>query len=129
MLVSKRREPSPLKARRDRPADQAWLCSRIVLCVGNALRYEGPHLPDARAGRARLPWLGLIMVAAILRARVLTAHLLPLAAGFKQSKFRPQGREGAQEKLEDFCRVLEEALAITNKDLDRLILARERWVG
>ena len=44
----------------------------------------------------RLPWLGLIMAAAILRARGLTAHLLPLAAGFKQSKFRPQGREGAR---------------------------------
>ncbi len=73
----------------------------------------------------RLPWLGLIMAAAILRARGLTAHLLPLAAGFKQSKFRPQGREGAREKLEGFCQVLEEALAIANKDLDRLILARE----
>jgi len=73
----------------------------------------------------RLPWLGLIMAASILRARGLTAHLLPLAAGFKQSKFRPQGREGALEKLEGFCRVLEEALEIANKDLDRLILARE----
>ncbi|WP_445504284.1 RHE_PE00001 family protein [Microvirga sp. G4-2] len=73
----------------------------------------------------RLPWLGLIMAAAILRARGLTSHLLPLAAGFKQSKFRPQGREGAREKLDGFCQVLEEALAIANKDLDRLILARE----
>ncbi|QRM36227.1 DUF1612 domain-containing protein (plasmid) [Microvirga sp. VF16] len=73
----------------------------------------------------RLPWLGLTMAAAILRARGLTHHLLPLAAGFKQSKFRPQGREGAEEKLEGFCRVLEEALAIAHKDLDRLILARE----
>jgi hypothetical protein len=51
----------------------------------------------------RLPWLGLIMAASILRARGLTNHLLPLAAGFKQSKFRPQGREGAAEKLEGFC--------------------------
>ena len=74
---------------------------------------------------ARLPWLGLIMAAAILRARGLTHHLLPLAAGFKQSKFRPQGREGAREKLEGFCQVLEEALSIAHKDLDRLILARE----
>jgi len=73
----------------------------------------------------RLPWLGLIMAAAILRARGLTSHLLPLAAGFKQSKFRPQGREGALEKLEGFCTVVEEAVAIGNKDLDRLILARE----
>ncbi len=73
----------------------------------------------------RLPWLGLIMAAAILRARGLTSHLLPLAAGFKQSKLRPQGREGAREKLEGFCQVLEEALAIANRDLDRLILARE----
>lgn len=45
----------------------------------------------------RLPWLGLTMAAAILRARGLTNHLLPLAAGFKKSKFRPQGREGAKE--------------------------------
>jgi hypothetical protein len=74
---------------------------------------------------SRLPWLGLIMAASILRARGLTSHLLPLAAGFKQSRFRPQGREGAREKLEGFCQVLEEALAIANKDLDRLILARE----
>ncbi|WP_445505337.1 RHE_PE00001 family protein [Microvirga sp. G4-2] len=73
----------------------------------------------------RLPWLGLIMAATILRSRGLTHHLLPLAAGFKQSKFRPQGREGAREKLEGFCQVLEEALAIANRDLDRLILARE----
>jgi hypothetical protein len=72
-----------------------------------------------------LPWLGLIMAAAILRARGLTTHLLPLAAGFKQSKFRPQGREGAAEKLEGFCQVLEEALSIAHKYLDRLILARE----
>jgi len=73
----------------------------------------------------RLPWLGLIMAAAILRARGLTSHLLPLAAGFKQSRFRPQGREGALEKVEGFCTVVEEAVAIANKDLDRLILARE----
>ena len=73
----------------------------------------------------RLPWLGLIMAASILRARGLTGHLLPLAAGFKQSKFRPQGREGAAEKLEGFCQVLEEALVLAHKDLDRLILARE----
>jgi hypothetical protein len=35
------------------------------------------------------------------------------------------GREGAREKLEGFCQVLEEALVIAHKDLDRLILARE----
>ena len=57
----------------------------------------------------RQPWLGFTMAASILRARGLTSHLLPLAAGFKQSKFRPQGREG-QEKLQGFCSVLEEAL-------------------
>src|SRR5688500_8284851 len=37
----------------------------------------------------------------------------------------PQGREGARERLEGFCQVLEEALSIARKDLDRLILARE----
>ncbi len=73
----------------------------------------------------RQPWLGLTMAAAILRARGLTSHLLPLAAGFKQSKFRPQGREGSREKLDGFCQVIEEAVVIANKDLDRLILARE----
>ena len=73
----------------------------------------------------RQPWLGLTMAASILRARGLTNHLLPLAAGFKQSKFRPQSREGAKEKLDGFCSVIEEALTIANKDLDRLILARE----
>jgi hypothetical protein len=49
-----------------------------------------------------------IMAASIVRARGLTSHLLPLAAGFKQSRFRPQGREGAREKLEGFYQVLEE---------------------
>jgi hypothetical protein len=34
-------------------------------------------------------------------------------------------REGAAEKLEGFCQVLEEALSIAHKDLDRLILARK----
>ncbi|MBF9235693.1 DUF1612 domain-containing protein [Microvirga sp. BT350] len=74
---------------------------------------------------ARQPWLGLIMAGAILRARGLTNHLLPLAAGFKQSKFRPQGRESALEKIEGFCQIVEEAVAVGTKDLDRLILARE----
>jgi hypothetical protein len=74
---------------------------------------------------ARQPWLGLTMAAAILRARGLTNHLLPLAAGFKQSKFRPQGREGSLEIVEGFCQVLDEALSLAHKDLDRLILARE----
>lgn len=50
----------------------------------------------------RLPWLGLIMAAAVLRGRGLAAHLLPLAAGFKQSRCRPQGREGAADKLVGF---------------------------
>ena len=48
-----------------------------------------------------------------------------LAAGFKQSKFRPQGREGILEKLQGFCQVLEEAVEIANKDLERLILAQQ----
>jgi hypothetical protein len=43
----------------------------------------------------------------------------------KQSRFRPRGREGALEKLEGFCMVTEEAIAISHKDLDRLILACE----
>jgi hypothetical protein len=63
------------------------------------------------------------MAASILRARGVTNHLLPLAAGFKKSKFRPQGREGAKEKLDGFCQVLEEALVIANNDLDRLFLS------
>jgi hypothetical protein len=45
--------------------------------------------------------------------------------GFKQSKFRPQGKEGAAEKLDGFCSVIEEVLALAGRDLDRLILARE----
>jgi len=73
----------------------------------------------------RQPWLGLTMAASILRARGVANHLLPLAAGFKKSKFRPQGREGILEKLQGFCQVLEEAVEIANKDLERLILARE----
>jgi len=63
----------------------------------------------------RFPWLRLTMAASILRARGLTNHLLPLAAGFKQSKFRPQGREGAKEKLDGFCSVIEEALEIAKR--------------
>jgi len=75
--------------------------------------------------RTWLPWLRLIMAAAILRARGLTSCLPPLAAGFKQSKFRLQRRERARETLEGFCQGLEEALMIPNKDLNRLILARD----
>lgn len=73
----------------------------------------------------RQPWLGLTMAASILRARGVTNHLLPLAAGFKKSNFRPQGREGILEKLQGFCQVLEESVEIANKDLERLILARD----
>ncbi|WP_244627353.1 DUF1612 domain-containing protein [Microvirga tunisiensis] len=65
------------------------------------------------------------MAASILRARGVTNHLLPLAAGFKKAKFRPQGREGILEKLQGFCQVLEESVEIANKDLERLILARD----
>ena len=34
-------------------------------------------------------------------------------------------QQSPAEKLEGFCQVLEEALSIAHKDLDRLILARE----
>lgn len=57
--------------------------------------------------------------------RGLTNHLLRRAAGFKRSMFRPRGREGVNEKLEGFCWALEEAFAIANRDLYRLLLARE----
>jgi len=73
----------------------------------------------------RLPWLGLILAGAILRGRGLTTHLLPLAAGFKQARLRPRRRAGALETLEGFCTVVEEAVAIRSRDLDRLRLARE----
>lgn len=46
------------------------------------------------------------MAAVILRVRGLTSRLLQTAAGFKQSKFRPWRREGADERLEGFCQVL-----------------------
>ncbi len=65
------------------------------------------------------------MAGAILQARGLTNHLLPPAVAFKQPKFRPRDRAGILEKLEGFCPVVEEAVAIDNKNLDRLILARE----
>ena len=35
------------------------------------------------------------------------------------------GQRGAEEKLDGFCSVIEEALAVAGKDLDRLILVRE----
>ena len=43
----------------------------------------------------RQPWLGLIVAAAILRARGLTGHLLPLVTGYRASHYRLQGREEA----------------------------------
>jgi hypothetical protein len=73
----------------------------------------------------RQPWLGFIMAGCILRARGLTRHLLPLASGFRTAKFRPQGREGAAETVAGFCAVIEQAVAQGQKDLERLILARE----
>ncbi|MBS7743422.1 MAG: DUF1612 domain-containing protein [Chelatococcus sp.] len=73
----------------------------------------------------RQPWLGFIMAGCILRARGLTDHLLPLASGFRTAKFRPQGREGAPEIVAGFCAIVEEAIAQGQKDLERLLLARE----
>jgi hypothetical protein len=73
----------------------------------------------------RQPWLGFIMTGCILRARGLTSHLLPLASGFRTSKFRPQGREKAAETVAGFCTIVEEAVAQGQKDIERLLLARE----
>ena len=74
------------------------------------------------AGMAGAEPVAITNASAVMLALGAT-HLLPLAAGFKQSKFRPQGREGALEQLHGFCQVVEEAVTIGNKDLDRLILA------
>lgn len=73
----------------------------------------------------RQPWLGLILAGAVLRARGLTSNLLPLAAGYRASRYRPHGRETAREKVEAFCGVVEQAVLLANKDLDRLSLARD----
>ncbi|MBB4039819.1 hypothetical protein GGR34_001466 [Microvirga flocculans] len=73
----------------------------------------------------RQPWLGLIMAGSILRARGLTTHLLPLVSGYKASRYRLQGREGGVEKVEAFARIVDEAVAQSEKDLQRLTLARE----
>ncbi|WP_247654541.1 DUF1612 domain-containing protein [Microvirga sp. HBU67558] len=83
-----------------------WIVSREVL-LGPAPQVKWTSHWQAVAAAAvawnawldlnlytRLPWLGLTMAASILRVRGLTDHLLHLAAGFKKSKFRPQGREG-----------------------------------
>jgi hypothetical protein len=91
--------------------------------LGKLVRREMSAKPPTNY--TRQPWLGLTMAASILRARGVTNHLLPLAAGFKKSKFRPQGREGILEKLQGFCQVLEEAVEIANKDLERLVLAQQ----
>ncbi|MCB8823209.1 RHE_PE00001 family protein [Microvirga rosea] len=73
----------------------------------------------------RQPWLGLIMAASILRARGVTSRLLPLASGYKASKYRPTGRETPAQKVEGFGAIVSEALRQSQKDLERLILARE----
>lgn len=73
----------------------------------------------------RQPWLGLIMAGSILRARGLTTHLLPLASGYKASRYRLQGREGGVKKVEAFAGIVDEAVAHGEKDLQRLTLARE----
>jgi hypothetical protein len=73
----------------------------------------------------RQPWLGLIMAGSILRARGLTIHLLPMVTGYKASRYRLQGREGAAEKVEAFARIVDEAVIQGEKDLQRLMLARE----
>jgi len=73
----------------------------------------------------RQPWLGLIMAGAILRARGLTTHLLPLVSGYKASRYRLQGREGGVEKVEAFARIVDEAVDQGEKDMQRLALARE----
>jgi hypothetical protein len=73
----------------------------------------------------RQPWLGLIMAGSVLRARGLTTHLLPLVSGYKASRYRLQGREGGVEKVEAFARIVDEAVDLGEKDLQRLMLARE----
>jgi hypothetical protein len=79
-------------------AEDLWL---------DVVKRTSPWPAIAAAAVAWNAWLGLIMAASVLRARGLTGYLLPLAAGFKQSRFRPQGREEAAEKLAGFCQVLE----------------------
>ena len=73
----------------------------------------------------RQPWLGLTMAASILRARGLTTHLLPLAAGFKKSKFRPQGREGILEKLQVSAKCSKRPLRSPTRIFEWLILAQQ----
>lgn len=73
----------------------------------------------------RQPWLGLIMAGSILRTRGLTKHLLPLVSSYKASRYRLQGREGGVEKVEAFARIVDEAVNQGEKDLQRLIMARE----
>jgi hypothetical protein len=95
----------------------------------HALRQIHPN--RANLSHGRLPQVVLINTSTLAHRGRWGAStpsdlaLAPLAAGFKKSKFRPQGREGAKEKLDGFCSVTEEALEIANKDLDRLVLARE----
>jgi hypothetical protein len=73
----------------------------------------------------RQPWLGLILAGAVLRARDLTTYLLPLAAGYRETDWRAKGRESPREKIEGFRAVVEQAVALSHKDLDRLSLARD----
>ena len=73
----------------------------------------------------RQPWLGLIMAGSILRARGLTGHLLPLVTGYRASHYRLQGREGGTLKVEAFARLVREAVAQGERDLQRLVLARD----
>ena len=80
------------------PSSPAWTLARV---------------PD-RDLDVRLLWRWLVE-----EAQELTSHLLSLAAGLKKSKFRPQGREGIFEKLQGFSQVLEEAVEIAEKDLER----------
>jgi hypothetical protein len=73
----------------------------------------------------RQPWLGLILAGSILRARGLSSHLLPLVTGYRASRYRLQGREGGSEKVEAFARLVDAAVEQGEKDLHRLVLARE----
>jgi HTH DNA binding domain len=64
-------------------------------------------------------------VGSILRARGLTGYLLPLVTGYRASRYRLQGREGGTVKVEAFARLVREAVAQGERDLQRLVLARE----
>lgn len=72
------------------------------------------------------PWLGPLLVSALLRARGKTRHHLPvLHAGLRRAQYRHARQHDLATRLVKFAQAVEGIAKADSKEVDRLTLARE----